>query len=167
MTNAMDTFLDEGFRRFAEANDAITLFTNTVQRRLGDMLEQRTWSGFSPVLNKLRTEWKNSPNLGLYICATVPGELDGKSLTLDCGYWWNPSKFSARLVAYASFYENPAVPEQLDYTPRDPRIQTRRVERMVRLYIADPNRDPTTDVSTLITELMDVPWRPVLTDGTP
>jgi hypothetical protein len=160
MSDDMNKFLDEGFQRFAEAYEAVTLFTETVEKQLRDMLEPLVWSEFKVDRAKVKTNSGGKPGMGCWIYAFIPGELEGAAHTLDCGFWWSPPKLQARLIAYGNFHNDPAPLQQPDYKPQNSRIRIGKVGSATRLYIVEPDTNPDVDLSAIIHELLAIPRQP-------
>ncbi|MBI5497205.1 MAG: hypothetical protein HY904_19485 [Deltaproteobacteria bacterium] len=89
----MQGFVEEGFRHYSDAKEAVTRFEAYVQEQLVLVLTGfKHWASFAPDAHGEPKAylWPDAGS-GLYIGCWFPGKLGEKRVYVDVSVWWRPA----------------------------------------------------------------------------
>lgn len=157
MSDPMNDFMSEGFKRFPEAWDTITLFTGTLESQIRDLLEgKESWGIFVPDEKKKPSVTHGGwPGSGCWVCGWVPGRINGHSVNVEVGLWWNVPGVNLPLMAYAKFSDGPPELRRFQHKLKNPLVSIGTIENKTLIYrIPEPGADLTGQLDDLLETLL-------------
>lgn len=156
MQESMKQFVQEGFKRFPEAMEAVVMFSNSVKSQLAARLEERSdWASFTPSKPEKITSGGPPVSGECWLYAAISGQLGKSNVYIDVGYWWNPPGIDLPVIAYACFSDAPATLKRYSYKPKNNRVKVRVISGETRLLLEPAGvSDLTDDINVLLDELI-------------
>lgn len=101
MNNRMK-FIEEGISKYNDAYNTIKYFRSELASELSEIIKSRkNWGNFKPnSRNALIADYWEGSTWGSAVAAIYDGKLNGKTLGIEIGCWWDNPKIIDKAIFY-------------------------------------------------------------------